>query len=76
MHISDGEAIPGDPGNSYMKKSQPKNALATPDGRSCYATPRDQLEWQERVAEVARDFKLPGDVLVAYDGLVIRVGRE
>ncbi len=76
VHISDGEAIPDDLANSYMKKSKPQKPLAPPAGGSPYAPPRDQSEWQERVAEVARDFNLPGDVLVAYDGLVVEVGSD
>jgi phosphoribosyl 1,2-cyclic phosphate phosphodiesterase len=70
VDISDGDQVPGDPCNTFLKKYAPLSALSDPSGIP-YPVPRCQSEWQETVNRVSRDHGLPGPVMVAHDGMAV-----
>jgi phosphoribosyl 1,2-cyclic phosphate phosphodiesterase len=71
VHISDGDLVPDDPGNSFMKKRPPGDPLKSPQTGMPYPIPRCQAEWQSVVNQIGRDYELPGPIVVAQDGLSV-----
>ncbi len=71
VHISDGDQIPDDPANSFLKKYVPAKRITHPISGKPYAVPRCQEEWQEVVNAISSDYNLPGRIIVARDGLRI-----
>jgi phosphoribosyl 1,2-cyclic phosphate phosphodiesterase len=69
VHISDGDPIPGDSANSYLKKLKPANILGNPRTGVPYQIPTCQKAWQERVNQALADRGLPWKVTVAHDDL-------
>jgi phosphoribosyl 1,2-cyclic phosphate phosphodiesterase len=69
VHISDADAVPGDPANAFLKKCAPLAPMAEPASGEPYPVPTCQAEWQEVVERVSRDYGIPGPLFVAYDGL-------
>lgn len=71
VHISDGDHVPGDPANSYLKKLQPKDPLAHPVTGIPYPVPLCRDQWQEIAETVCRDYKIPGRVIIPHDSMVV-----
>jgi phosphoribosyl 1,2-cyclic phosphate phosphodiesterase len=71
VHISDGDQIPGDACNDFLKKSVPAKRIAHPVTGEPYSVPRCHQEWQEIVDAICRDYQLPGPIVVARDGLSV-----
>lgn len=71
VHLSDGDQVPGDLCNSYLKKIPPRAPLADPNSMLPYPVPRSSAEWQEVVEKVCKDYGLPEPVVVARDGMRI-----
>lgn len=71
VHISDGDQVPGDSCNHFLKKYSPASPLAPPNSASPYPVPRCLSEWQEVIDTICGDYSVPGPVIVAYDGLRI-----
>jgi phosphoribosyl 1,2-cyclic phosphate phosphodiesterase len=71
VHISDADEVPGDPANNMLKKYIPLSPLLEPFTSVPYPVPRCHEEWQSVVNRIARDYELPGPLVVAFDGLVI-----
>jgi phosphoribosyl 1,2-cyclic phosphate phosphodiesterase len=69
VHISDGDQVPGDQCNAFLKKYVPLSPLAEPTSGKHYPIPRCQAEWQHVVERICKDFGVPGPVLVAHDGM-------
>ncbi len=70
-HISDGDWVEGDPANSCLKKTPPKDPLKNPRTGTPYPVPRCQAEWDQTLAGIVDDFRLGLPVSAAYDGLSI-----
>jgi phosphoribosyl 1,2-cyclic phosphate phosphodiesterase len=73
VDISDGDQVPGDPCNAFLKKYVPLSPLSHPSSGEPYPVPRCHSEWQEVVDRVSADYGIPGPVTVAYDGMTVRV---
>lgn len=71
VHISDGDHVPGDPANSYLKKLAPKDPLAHPMTCYPYPVPCCRDEWQAVVDKVCGDYEIPGRVFVPSDNMVV-----
>jgi phosphoribosyl 1,2-cyclic phosphate phosphodiesterase len=71
VHISDGDQVPGDPCNSFLKKYAPLSPLTDPTTGRPYPIPRCQTEWQGAVDKICKDHRVPGPVCVAHDGMRI-----
>jgi len=71
VHISDGDQIPGDACNDFLKKCVAARRMAHPVTGEPYPVPRCQQEWQETVDAISRDYHLPGPIVVARDGLSV-----
>ncbi|MDQ7785321.1 MAG: MBL fold metallo-hydrolase [Desulfomonilaceae bacterium] len=69
VHISDGDHIPGDSCNHFLKKTKPVSPLADPASGEPYPVPRCLCEWQEVVDRICRDYRVPGPVVVTHDGM-------
>ncbi len=69
VHISDADQVPGDPCNTFLKKSAPLDPLEEPDSGLPYAIPTCQAEWQDVIDKICRDHEVPGPVVVPYDGM-------
>ena len=72
VHISDADAIPGDPANGVLKKVKPVSPLMDPIRGQVYEVPTCQHAWQKRVDEIRADWGLPCPITVAHDGLRVR----
>lgn len=72
-HISAGDVVPGDPCNNAVKKLTPLKPLAEPETGEPYPVPRTQDEWRCTVERVARDYDLPAQIRVPYDGLTVQI---
>jgi phosphoribosyl 1,2-cyclic phosphate phosphodiesterase len=73
VHISDGDEVPGDPCNAFLKKYPPMAPLAEPSTGNLYPVPRCQGEWQDVVNRIAKDYGVPGPLFVAQDGLRVAI---
>lgn len=71
VHMSDGDHVPGDPANVYLKKLTPDNVFRHPESGTPYPIPRCGREWQEVVNQVCTDYKILGPVIVPGDGTVV-----
>lgn len=71
VHISDGDQIPGDPCNGFLKKDAPARRMAHPASGEPYPVPRCHQEWQSVVDSIRNDHSLPSPIVVAYDGLKV-----
>jgi len=71
VHISDGDQVPGDPCNNFLKKYEPLSPLAEPGSGTPYPVPRCRSEWQRVVDRICKDYGLPGPILVTWDGMTI-----
>jgi hypothetical protein len=71
VHVSDGDHVPGDPANSYLKKLAPKDRLAHPITGIPYPVPCCRDEWQTVVDKVCGDYEIPGPVFVTCDNMVV-----
>jgi len=69
VHLSDADQIPGDPCNTFLKKSQPLDPLEEPGSGIRYPIPRCQIEWQVVLDRICRDHHVPGPVIAPYDGM-------
>lgn len=76
VHISDGDLIPGDPCNNFLKKLPPIAPFCSPSSGNAYPVPRCAQEWQERVDKVCKDYQVPGPVVVTHDGMSIALQRS
>ena len=76
VHISDGDQVPGDPANAYLKKMVPASPLAHPVTGIPYPVPRCRSEWQDVVNEVCKDYETPGPVIVPGDGTVVPLRQD
>jgi phosphoribosyl 1,2-cyclic phosphate phosphodiesterase len=73
VHLGDADMIPEDPANNMAKKKSAPHPLTCPrDGRP-YPPPLDQVQWQERVNQIIRDYKLTFKITVARDDLVVKL---
>jgi phosphoribosyl 1,2-cyclic phosphate phosphodiesterase len=68
VHLSDGDKVPGDPGNSFMKKLEPKSPMTDPKNGAPYPIPLCQSEWQAVIDRICNDYDIPGPIIVTYDG--------
>ncbi len=73
VHLSESDQVPGDPCNSSYKKLAPLSPLKEPSSGRPYPIPTCQEEWQEVVDRICRDYRVPGPVTVAYDGLSVEM---
>lgn len=73
VHISDGDQIPGDPANAYLKKMVPVKPFAHPVTDVPYPVPRCRREWQDVVNNVCMDYEIPCPVFVPEDGESVRL---
>lgn len=73
IHISDGDAVPGDPCNDFLKKCEAAEPLADPLSQVPYPVPRCQSEWQQAVNRIGSDYKISTPIIVARDGLLVVV---
>jgi phosphoribosyl 1,2-cyclic phosphate phosphodiesterase len=71
LDFSDGDFVPGDPSNNFMKKLEPEDPLRRPGSGEAYPVPRCQAEWQNVVDTIVEDYNLPCPVFVAEDGLTV-----
>lgn len=71
VHISDGDQIPGDPCNSFLKKYAPRSPISEPVSGKPYPVPRCHAEWQAVVDRICKDYAVPGPVVVARDGMTV-----
>lgn len=71
VHISDGDQVPGDSCNNFLKKLTPLSPLSEPNSSIPYPVPRCASEWQDVVARICRDYGIPGPVVVTRDGMKI-----
>jgi phosphoribosyl 1,2-cyclic phosphate phosphodiesterase len=71
VHISDGDQIPGDSCNNFLKKCAPLSRLSEPISGVAYPVPRCLSEWQEVVERICKDYNVPGPVIVTRDGLCV-----
>ncbi|MGO9571093.1 MAG: MBL fold metallo-hydrolase [Desulfomonilaceae bacterium] len=69
VHLSDSDQVPGDPCNTFLKKSQPLAPLEEPGSGLRYPIPACQTEWQEVIDKICMDHHVPGTVVAAYDGM-------
>ncbi|MBI5571984.1 MAG: MBL fold metallo-hydrolase [Desulfomonile tiedjei] len=76
VHFSDGDQVPGDPCNSFLKKYEPLSPVAEPVSGRPYPVPRCHEEWQAVVDRICTDFDVKGPVLVARDGLTVHLNRD
>jgi phosphoribosyl 1,2-cyclic phosphate phosphodiesterase len=72
VHMSDGDLVEGDPCNNSLKKIAPASPLKPPGSETPYSVPKCQREWQDTVERVCNDHGIPGEIVVAYDGLTIK----
>lgn len=70
VHISDGDWVPDDKANSYLKKLEPKSPLTNLQNIP-YRIPLCQSDWEEISKTVWKDYRLPGGVMVPHDGLTL-----
>lgn len=73
VHLGDADRVPGDPANAMTKKYEARDPLRRPGTEAPYPIPLCHAEWQEAVTALAMDRGLPGEVLVARDGLNVRL---
>lgn len=73
VHISDGDHVPGDPANVYLKKIVPISPFAHPVSGIDYPIPRCRREWQDVVNKVCEDYEVPSPVFVPGDGTVVHL---
>jgi len=71
VHISDMDCIPGDPGNSFMKKIPPLSPLKNPVTGEAYSIPLCHEEWQELLNRICDHCELPQPIFPAGDGLKV-----
>jgi phosphoribosyl 1,2-cyclic phosphate phosphodiesterase len=69
VHLSDADQVPGDPGNTFLKKVKPLAPLEEPGSGLRYPIPTCRAEWQHVIDKICRDHDVPGPVVAAYDGL-------
>jgi phosphoribosyl 1,2-cyclic phosphate phosphodiesterase len=69
VHISDGDQVPGDSCNHFLKKYKPLSPLTDPASGEPYPVPRCLQEWQEVVDRICKDYRVPGPVVVTHDGM-------
>jgi phosphoribosyl 1,2-cyclic phosphate phosphodiesterase len=72
VHMSDGDQVPGDPCNNFLKKYAPLSPLAEPSSGRPYPVPRCHGEWQDVVDRVRRDYDLPCPLVVPFDGMRVQ----
>jgi phosphoribosyl 1,2-cyclic phosphate phosphodiesterase len=73
VHVSDGDQVPGDPCNGYLKKYPPRAPMTDPVNGSPYAVPRCASEWQTTVDRIRSDYGISVPIVVASDGMVVPV---
>lgn len=69
VHLSDADQVPGDPCNTFLKKSQPLDPLEEPGSGIPYPIPKCQAEWRDVIDRVCTDHGVPGPVVAPYDGM-------
>ncbi len=72
VHISDGDQVPGDPANAYLKKMAPSNPFSHPVTGVPYPIPKCRREWQDVVNQVCENHDIPCPIMVPGDGTVVR----
>lgn len=72
-HISEAYPLEGDPANGALKKLAPRKPLEDPKTQLPYRLPTCQAEWQALAEKIFRDQKIPVPVIVASDGLEVRL---
>ncbi len=73
VHMSAGDLVPGDPKNNILKKLEPVEPMVDPTTGEIYPIPRCQDEWQTVVNRICRDYGITGPVLVAEDGMKVKL---
>jgi phosphoribosyl 1,2-cyclic phosphate phosphodiesterase len=73
VHLGDADMVPGDPANSMMKKTTPRQPLTPPSGGDPYPVPLHHDQWQETVNRVVRDYGMPFKITVAKDGMKVKL---
>jgi phosphoribosyl 1,2-cyclic phosphate phosphodiesterase len=76
VHISDGDQVPGDSCNQFLKKYKPLSPLTDPTSGVAYPVPRCLHEWQEVVDKICSGYDIPGPVIVTHDGMCARFTGE
>lgn len=76
VHVSDGDQVPGDPCNHFLKKYKPLSPLVVPESGEPYPIPRCLLEWQEVVDRICKDYDVPGPVVMTHDGMRATFSQE
>ncbi|MBF0528691.1 MAG: MBL fold metallo-hydrolase [Deltaproteobacteria bacterium] len=73
VHISDGDSLPDEPVDAYMKKRPSADPLRHPITGRIFPTPKNQEEWQAMATAVFQAFGLSVPVTPAYDGLEVEI---
>ncbi len=73
IHMSDGDSLPGDPGNDFMKKIPPKAPFTPPGVTEPYRVPRNQNDWELLLESVRKDYNIAGPIVPAFDGMMVNV---
>ncbi len=73
VDVSDGDYVPGDPCNNFMKKLAPEAPLENPHTGEAYPVPRCGAEWQEVVDRITKDYDLSCPLIMSEDGLTVRL---
>ena len=71
VHVSDGEQVPGDHCNRFLKKVVPSSPLRDPATGRAYPVPLCARDWQEVIDRICRDYEVPGPVVMTWDGLTV-----
>jgi hypothetical protein len=71
VHISDMDLVPGDSGNTFMKKIPPRSPLTIPGSDVPYPVPICRDEWQGVMDRICKDYELPCPIIVSRDGLKV-----
>jgi len=74
VHVSDGDRVPGDSCNSFLKKVAPLSPLSAPGTGLPYPVPRCAAEWQDILTRISNDFDVPGALIMTRDGLSVPLG--
>lgn len=71
VHVSDGDQVPGDPCNNFLKKDAPLSPMSRPGSGEPYPVPRCRAEWQHVVDTIRTDYHVPGPIFTTWDGMTV-----